>query len=342
MPELWQGVLIDFARLTGADDATLFATRGSNIVNWVSSSARFDELVTAFVKHEGALERTRRLLSKDHAGFVQDQDVFTPEELKEHPAFREILLPRGYSAGIATTILSPSGDTLVVHAEFGVGRRAASAAEVDRLDRLRPHFARAALLSARLDMQRAQAAAATLAMIGLPGAVLAPNGRMLASNDLLARLIPAVFQDRRARVTLQDAAADVLLSAAIDAAGAQHEVASIPIRACEELPPMVVHLVPVRGVAQDIFSRAGFVMVVTLVEPSRVPTASVVRGLFDLTPAEAKIATLIAAGHSPRQVAQSLGIKETTVRGALKQVFAKVGVGRQSALAALLHSAALP
>jgi DNA-binding CsgD family transcriptional regulator len=61
-----------------------------------------------------------------------------------------------------------------------------------------------------------------------------------------------------------------------------------------------------------------------------------VQGLFDLTPAEARIAALIGSGLPPRSAAERLGITEETARTTLKHVFAKVGVSRQSELAALL------
>jgi PAS domain S-box-containing protein len=61
-----------------------------------------------------------------------------------------------------------------------------------------------------------------------------------------------------------------------------------------------------------------------------------VRSLFGLAPAEARVATLIGAGLSPRQAAAKLGISEENARTTLKRVFAKVGVSRQSELAILL------
>jgi len=61
-----------------------------------------------------------------------------------------------------------------------------------------------------------------------------------------------------------------------------------------------------------------------------------VQSLFGLAPAEARVATLIGAGLSPRQAAAKLGISEENARTTLKRVFAKVGVSRQSELAILL------
>ena len=67
-----------------------------------------------------------------------------------------------------------------------------------------------------------------------------------------------------------------------------------------------------------------------------VPSSDLVQRLFALAPAEARVATLIGSGLSPRQAAKNLGISEETVRTTLKRVFTKVGVSRQSELAVLL------
>ena len=47
-------------------------------------------------------------------------------------------------------------------------------------------------------------------------------------------------------------------------------------------------------------------------------------------------AALVGSGLAPREAATRLGIGEETARTALKRVFSKVGVSRQSELTALL------
>jgi DNA-binding CsgD family transcriptional regulator len=75
---------------------------------------------------------------------------------------------------------------------------------------------------------------------------------------------------------------------------------------------------------------------VTTVDAADIPSADLAQRLFALTPAEARIAVLVGAGVSPRQAAMQLGISEGNLRTALKRVFAKIGVSRQSELATLL------
>ena len=70
--------------------------------------------------------------------------------------------------------------------------------------------------------------------------------------------------------------------------------------------------------------------------PGRVPTAEVLQGLFDLTPAEARVARAIAERRTVEAIAGMLGVSRETVRTQLKSVLAKTGMARQADLAALL------
>jgi DNA-binding CsgD family transcriptional regulator len=63
---------------------------------------------------------------------------------------------------------------------------------------------------------------------------------------------------------------------------------------------------------------------------------AIVRDILGLTLSEARVAALVGSGLRPRDAAAKLGIAEDTARTVLKNVFSKVGVSRQTELAALL------
>lgn len=56
------------------------------------------------------------------------------------------------------------------------------------------------------------------------------------------------------------------------------------------------------------------------------------RERYRLTAREARVALLIAEGHVAKEVATMLGVTVFTVRAHLRNIFAKIGVGRQAAL----------
>ena len=58
--------------------------------------------------------------------------------------------------------------------------------------------------------------------------------------------------------------------------------------------------------------------------------------LFGLTPAEARLAVALHAGRSPREHAADRGVRVSTVRSHLKQLFLKLDVRRQADLIRLL------
>jgi DNA-binding CsgD family transcriptional regulator len=60
------------------------------------------------------------------------------------------------------------------------------------------------------------------------------------------------------------------------------------------------------------------------------------RHLFSLTPAEAKLANLLVRGLSPDEAGEKPGVKRATARNQLKAIFAKTNTHRQGQLVALL------
>jgi DNA-binding CsgD family transcriptional regulator len=67
-----------------------------------------------------------------------------------------------------------------------------------------------------------------------------------------------------------------------------------------------------------------------------VPSESMLRRIFDLTPAEARLAQSLTRGDSLDEVAQALNIKMTTARTQLAAIFGKTRTCRQAQLVAIL------
>ena len=115
-----------------------------------------------------------------------------------------------------------------------------------------------------------------------------------------------------------------------------HDGASLPLPALDPNPPAILHLLPLRGDARDVFSRAHGLVLVNVVDRKLSPSAEMLQGLFDLTPAEARVARIIAEGLGINAASSQLLLSRETVRTQLKAVFAKTGRTSQSSLAALL------
>ena len=346
VPEGWPEVLRITAALAGCKEA-LFGTILNDQARLTASSLEFGQAYTRILEQlpVPVNQRALRLMGARHVGFITDRDVFTEAEIAAEPLYQEMLIPSGYGSGVATAIAAPSGEMIVVHCERGFAEGTVGEGEIATLNRLRPHFARAGLLARRLDMERARAASTALAQMGLPGAVLGADGRIVSANGLIEALMPAVFRDRLGRLVIVDAVADQLLGVAL--AGLAREghdaaVRSIPIPAGDGRPPIIVHLSPVSRTARDVFANSVAILVATPVQPHRAPGADIIEGLFDLTPAEARLAVMIAEGLNPRSASRRLGVTEGTARTTLKRVLAKTGSRRQSDLVGMLRGAAQP
>lgn len=85
---------------------------------------------------------------------------------------------------------------------------------------------------------------------------------------------------------------------------------------------------------------AGPSVLVFITDPARRSSFSpeALRDLFGLTPTEAKVARHLAAGLCPEEVAQEMGVANTTIAFHLRNVFGKTGTHRQAQLVALLLS----
>ncbi|WP_096700508.1 helix-turn-helix transcriptional regulator [Magnetospirillum sp. 15-1] len=264
-------------------------------------------------------------------------DLFTDEEFLADPMMTEWGGPAGLHHGAATAIRVPCGDFVVVQVQRREGMPGLDDTDVARLDAFRPHLARAGLLAVRWRMERLRAAAEALALVGLPAAVLDAGGRVLAANALIEALSSHMVWLAQDRVAFIDPAATKLLRQATAElkSPATTTVRSFPAGGVDE-PPVVAHLVPTTGQARDLFGGGYGILVVTPISMPVSPDAALIQGLFDLTPAEARVAGGITEGLSLDQIASRHAVSTETVRAQAKAVYAKTGTSRQSQVAALL------
>ncbi len=338
-PEMWPGLLGELRNIAGARAGFLFVSNG-RIHDWASSTQIGFDVMRPFVE-SGRLagsQRMRRLLAARHAGFLRDLDVFTEEEMRDDPFYRDLLYPRGLGWAAATAIALPTGDdvTITVEREHRLGPVETTA--VLALDRLRPHLARASLLSARLQLDRARIASNTLAALGLAALVLNEHGKVLAANPLIEAMTDFIVWRAHGGVSLNDSNAAKLLRDAIatlDVATAPGS-RSFPVRNADCNATMVAHVIPIRLSARDIFARCAAALILTPVTLPEAPPIELVQSLFDLTPAEARVARGLASGETVDGFAAAAGVSSNTVRTHVRGVLEKTGCNRQSEVVALL------
>ena len=149
-----------------------------------------------------------------------------------------------------------------------------------------------------------------------------PGHRTLA--QLITRLVPAVAMDEHWK-----------LLEATSATNGLHLAAGSVFISRRSRPALQITISPFCG---KIDSPQPIKAVAFIVDPSQRqrPAQDILRILFGLTPAECRVALLLADGRSPREIAESVGVSFETVRSQIKSIFSKTNVKRQGELIRLL------
>jgi DNA-binding CsgD family transcriptional regulator len=335
---LWPNVMDQLSVAAEAAGGVIVTRRADAWTGWRYSPAMSfgaEAYLTSSAAQES--QATIRLLQSNRAGFVDALEVFTEEEWLADPMMMNWGTPAGLTRAAATAIPTPSGDLIVIQ----INRRTADPrfkqSELSCLDSFRPHLARAGLLAARWRLERLRAAAEALAMIGLPAIVVDARGKALAANALVEGLRSHLLWLPNDRVALVDPSANALLLSVISEIGSPSAsvARSFPARGTDH-DPMIVHLIPATGVARELFDGGFALLVFTPLNEPAAPDTAILKGLFDLTASEARVAMGVTKGLSPNEIACRDGVSVETVRTQLKSILDKMGLNRQSQLAGML------
>ncbi len=338
-PGCWPSVLHDLGQSVGAVAGAMLVTRADRWTGWRCSPgtpAGIDDYLRSSAVTRS--EITTRLVGANRAGFVADHELMSDQAWLADPAMAEYATRVGLHHAAATAINLPTGDLVIVHLHREKRLPKFSSSDLTRLDAYRPHLARAALLAVRWRLERLRAAAEALGLVGLPALVVDLRGRVLAANDLIQGASAWVTWQPGDRVALVEPSANGLLQRAVTELREPTAscVRSIPIKGTACSDAAVVHVIPTLGQARDVFLGAFGIVVITPVCAASCPGTLLLQALFDLTPAEARVAHGIVKGVTLDQIAAGHSVTINTVRAQAKAVFAKTGAHSQAQLASLL------
>jgi len=335
-PELWPAVLDDLARLTDARGGLLFAARKG--VCWTASDSVQDLFDEYF--DDGWFGRcSRRVCSMgaEKPSFFVEHDFWSDEQIGADPLYRELFRPHGVGWSSWTGLRMPSGDEIVVSLERPFERGPIEREMVDRLNQLRPHLVRSALVGGRMGLQRAQGATEALMALGFPAMLVDATGRVVEANPLMEALPEQVRWTAGNRMTLADPRANEALADALTAIETTSSASrTLPLRDEAGQPVALMHIVPIKRSAHDILARSYALLLVTPLTGGRTPSPDLLKSLFSLTASEARVAKGLARGETVEQIAAQGGVAVTTVRSQVRKVLEKTGCGRQAEVASLL------
>lgn len=215
-----------------------------------------------------------------------------------------------------------------------------SVADRARLESLVPHLRTAIALFAKLHRAGGQQSVFRSAAEGAgTGVLILDRTRRIVSSNVVAERLLAEGEGLRRSGELavfasRDVAAqiDALLSPRADPVDVKRLV--IPR---VSLGDLVVAARPVALPA--IHSGSGaLALFLTVPDAPGVPDPMLLRNMFDLTPAETRLALRLATGEGLAESAAGLGISVNTAKSQLRSIFAKTDTRRQSQLAVKLAS----
>ena len=341
LPERWPDVLSTLGRMCGSAGGLFFTSSQSNF-SW-TAAPEVTWLIEDYIAEGWIVDNVRGapMIAELHPGFRTDADFRSAEERAALPVYRDFLIPRGVDAAAGSVFQGVHDDAIVLTLEhFGSHEQAAAA--LPFLDRLRPALGRALSLTSSLSRGRAADAVSALNLAGVAAAVVSEDGRLRAANERFTTRMGDRIIDRTSGLRFADRFLQDRYAGALAAIGVGAVLRSVAVPATAEHAAVVFHLLPLKRGARDVFGWDGVLLLLAEGANASVPGADLLRMLFDLTPAEARLTRLLVEGRTAAEAAALIGVTEATARTHLRRVFTKTGVRRQTELVRLLLGLGVP
>ncbi|TAK77795.1 MAG: hypothetical protein EPO12_14045 [Aquabacterium sp.] len=266
------------------------------------------------------------------------QQHFDERYVSRSEFYQDFLLPEGLRYLAGGLACAGDGRNYVLGLLRGADRGPFSGEDERLIQALMPHLERSLRVMDRLQQESARAGAADLLLESTHLAVIAIDrqGRLRHCNRRGESLLreAAVLCLRRGVLACADDAQQASLAAAIQSCAANGEPVTLPLRGPQGRPHGSLTLL--RQAAQGGGPAQGLLCLVSALGRRRIASVRQLMDLFQLTPAEARLARAIADGEELEHYAQAADLKLSTVRTQLRAAFAKTGTRRQSELVHLI------
>jgi DNA-binding CsgD family transcriptional regulator len=313
----------------------------------------------AYMQHYRFMDpRWPIVLQKEVGQWTHCHEVLDEQLVATHPFYQEFLLPYDRRYMTACKLVDTSEATVVFSTLRGVAEGPLPADACAFLDRLLPHLQRACRIGIQNFVYSSQALVGHLLVNKLrqPVILMSPGGGVMHTNEAAQELLRSTHLVRveAGQLKLPRRQLDELLrrcaeleqsikvgaaEGAADPTGAQaSQFRSLHI--LDDSGPESVYAFFTVLSPQSAMGTFGLRPVVMLLfyHPGSAPAidSSLLYAVFGLTPAECRIATLLAEGLSLKQIAQVQGTQHETVRKQLRSIYQKTSTNRQPELIRLL------
>ncbi len=289
----------------------------------------------------------------DHGRVASVADLVPFDDYLDGRFYREWAKPQGWLDS-ANAVIEQSGTSSTLLRVVTSKTRGPVDDEIRRrMAQVVPHVRRATLVGKAMDLKHAEAAmlaetldglSAGLFLVDAKGRIVHANGAardILATDDVLRSIAgQLVTRDARINQTLRE-----IFAVAGQGDAALGVSGTALALTAHDGTRYVAHVLPLSsgerrraGLAYKAVA-AMFVRKADLDLPS---SAEIISRTYKLTPTELRVLHAVFDAGSVPEVAQTLGIAETTVKFHLGNIYAKTGANRQTALVKLVASFTSP
>jgi DNA-binding CsgD family transcriptional regulator len=355
-PALWSGVLGQVSRFVGGPASGLYskdATTKTGVIFYDDGGIDPHYKRLYFENYVKLDPSTTNHFFAEIDKPISTADIMPYDEFIETRFYKEWARPQGLVDHV-TAALDKSATSVAMFGVFRHERDGLIDDEAKRRMRLiAPHVRRAALIGRVIDLKTAEAAtfADTLDRLAAGMFLVDADGRIVHGNAAGHAMLAAgdVLHAAGDKLAAGDAQADQTLRRVFAASGHGDDAVgvkgiAVPL-AARDGERYVAHVLPLtsgtrrQAVRSYRAAAALFVHKAALVTPA---PPEVIAKTFNLTPTELRVLLAVVEVGGAPEVAEALGIGETTVRFHLRRLFEKTGAKRQADLVKIVAGFAGP
>ena len=330
-PGRWPDLIARLGTAAGANGGALMSARGTMLPN---SDSVADAM--AAYHREGWFDQDlrRRAVGKREV-VVRDQDIVSEDEMRRHPMYAD-LLARFDVPWWASVNFKTNHDTYALSLFRSRVQGWFDDDEATLLRSLGSHLQSVVTLSEIIATRATTGLVSSLDHLGVAAFAIDQNGRVRDRNGAADRYLGDRLSIRERLLVASDLRANEALYSYLKgrrrpSGPPSLDVVILPDR---EAGALSLQIVPVPPSIAGLFSGATFLVTVRELRTPTPPPEPALMRAFGLTPAEARVAAMLAAGYSIETLSDRLSITKDTARSQLRAIFQKTGYRRQSEMTA--------
>lgn len=343
-PDLWPAALEKIAGALNAVGSLIVYRRKDGRMGTVCSPSfevAAQDYERDWAHRDIRAERSFEFFSSGKGDVATDRHIVTEAEIAASPIYQEFLLPRGLLWSAAAASSPVIGVDVMLSVIRSSDARPFESSELSTLEALSKHAERSLSLSMRLlDAEAIKTSLSrALELLSCGVIVVDDDATVVYQNALSSRILGEGLRivSGKIRATWPDDHTKLMKSLTSFSQGRNDGPHPCLILNQRGGNALTLRLLPVNPARTELPLGSALTMILMVEQRASEPIdPAFIRDALSLTLGEAKMASLIGAGLAPQEASRRLGIKISTARFVLKQIYQKANISRQSELISLM------